>query len=251
MSTNKGSSNLIFNLTPGGKLEGTVTVPGDKSMSHRSIMFGSIAHGVTEVSGFLEGEDCLRTMDAFESMGVRIERAANGQVVIHGQGIKALTEAKKAIYLGNSGTGMRLMTGLLAGIGIPATLTGDQSLSGRPMRRITDPLAQMGARISSEEGGTPPLQISGGQPLSAMDYVSPLASAQVKSAVLLAGLHATGTTSVTEPAITRDHTERMLQGFGVEVQTHQLTSNRCARRYFIQRVFLSWRCHDTRLIVNA
>ena len=225
MSTNHGSSNLIFNVAPGGKLEGSVKVPGDKSMSHRSIMFGSIASGVTEVSGFLEGEDCLRTMDAFEAMGVSIERSAGGQVVIHGKGTQALTQAKKDIYLGNSGTGMRLMTGLLAGIGLPATLTGDSSLSGRPMKRITDPLAQMGALIRAEEGGTPPLHISGGQPLSSMEYECPLASAQVKSAVLLAGLHATGTTSVTEPAVTRDHTERMLQGFGVQVQTNGLTAS--------------------------
>lgn len=222
---NNGSSELIFNVAPGGKLEGSVKVPGDKSMSHRSIMFGGIASGVTEVSGFLEGEDCLRTMDAFESMGVRIERSAGGEVLIHGKGTQALTQAKKDIYLGNSGTGMRLMTGLLAGIGLPATLTGDKSLSGRPMRRITDPLAQMGALIRTEDGGTPPLRISGGQPLSAMDYVCPLASAQVKSAVLLAGLHATGTTRVTEPAVTRDHTERMLRGFGVEVESSSLTAS--------------------------
>lgn len=235
MSTNTGSghqngpnnrsSNLVFKASPGGKLEGSVKVPGDKSMSHRSIMFGSIAEGVTEVSGFLEGEDCLRTMDAFESMGVRIERSAGGQVVIHGKGTKALSAAKKDIYLGNSGTGMRLMTGLLAGIGLPATLTGDKSLNGRPMRRITDPLAQMGAAIRTDEGGTPPLHIAGDQPLSAMHYDCPLASAQVKSAVLLAGLHASGTTSVVEPAITRDHTERMLRGFGVNVDTGSLSAS--------------------------
>ncbi len=226
MSTRQGSGEpqLIFNVAHGGKLEGTVKVPGDKSMSHRSIMFGGIAEGTTEISGFLEGEDCLRTLDAFEAMGVRIERSTGGQVTIHGQGTHALTPAPQAIDLGNSGTGMRLMTGLLAGIGLPATLTGDASLSVRPMRRITDPLAQMGALIRAEEGGTPPLRISADQPLSAIDYVCPMASAQVKSAVLLAGLHARGTTRVTEPDITRDHTERMLQGFGVEVETGHLTA---------------------------
>jgi len=226
MSTSQhGSNNIIFNLQPGGTLNGVVKVPGDKSMSHRSIMFGGIADGVTEVTGFLEGEDCLRTLDAFSAMGVAIEKHGAGNVTIHGQGVKALTAASSDIYLGNSGTGMRLMTGLLAGIGLPATLTGDESLSVRPMKRITDPLATMGATIHTHDGGTPPLKIVGGESLTAIDYVCPMASAQVKSAVLLAGLHATGTTSVVEPAVTRDHTERMLQGFGVEVTTGDLTAS--------------------------
>ncbi len=225
MSKTKGANNATFNLEPGGILTGTVQVPGDKSMSHRSIMFGGIADGVTEVEGFLEGEDCLRTLDAFSAMGVRIEHAAGGSVVIHGQGTGALKPAAKEIYLGNSGTGMRLMTGLLAGLNLPSTLTGDDSLSVRPMRRITEPLAQMGAKISTGDAGTPPLNIASGDPLTGIHYECPMASAQVKSAVLLAGLHASGTTSVSEPDVTRDHTERMLKGFGVDVQTGHLTAS--------------------------
>lgn len=193
-------------------------------MSHRSMMFGAIAHGVTEVSGFLEGEDSLHTLEAFRKMGVHIERTGPGLVTLHGQGVEALVPPASAIYLGNSGTGMRLLTGLLAGMQIQCELTGDASLSGRPMRRITDPLAQMGAVISTAQGGTPPLQISAGNTLSAVEYTCPMASAQVKSAVLLAGLHAVGTTIVHEPAVTRDHTERMLRGFGVEVEVSGLTS---------------------------
>lgn len=225
--SNNGNNdaNTIFNLEPGGTLNGVVQVPGDKSMSHRSIMFGGIANGVTEVSGFLEGEDCLRTMDAFTAMGVRIEHSAGGNVTIHGQGTGALKPAAKDIYLGNSGTGMRLMTGLLAGLNLSNRLTGDESLSARPMRRITDPLAQMGAKIKTGDNGTPPLAISAGQPLTGIHYDCPMASAQVKSAVLLAGLHASGTTRVTEPDVTRDHTERMLQGFGVHVETAHLTAS--------------------------
>jgi len=224
MSKTKGSNtaDTIFNLEPGGTLNGTVRVPGDKSMSHRSIMFGGIANGVTEVTGFLEGEDCLRTMDAFTAMGVRIEHTPGESVVIHGQGTGALKAADQAIYLGNSGTGMRLMTGLLAGLNLPAKLTGDESLSVRPMRRITDPLATMGAKIECGEGGTPPLVLSAGQPLTGIHYDCPMASAQVKSAILLAGLHASGTTSVSEPDVTRDHTERMLRGFGVEVDSSKI-----------------------------
>ena len=214
-----------FQLAPASTLTGSVQVPGDKSMSHRSIMFGAIATGVTEVSGFLEGEDSLHTLDAFRSMGVKIERGGPGEVTLYGQGVAALKPASEAIYLGNSGTGMRLLTGLLAGMDIPATLTGDASLTGRPMRRIVDPLSQMGAKIGTGEGGTPPLVIAKSGTLSAIEYVCPLASAQVKSAILLAGLHASGTTTVHEPAITRDHTERMLRGFGVDVTVNGLTAS--------------------------
>lgn len=213
---------VTFTVEPGGTLNGSVVVPGDKSMSHRAIMFGSIAEGVTEVSGFLKGEDCLRTRAAFEAMGVKTEDSSGGEVVIHGKGPSALVPAKAPIYLGNSGTGMRLLSGLLAGIGVPAILTGDDSLSLRPMRRVTDPLTVMGAKIVTEEGGTPPIQLAGGNTLCGLDYVCPIASAQVKSAVLLAGLHAHGTTRVTEPGVTRDHTERMLNGFGVEVISKDL-----------------------------
>jgi len=215
----------IFKLEPASTLNGTVVVPGDKSMSHRAIMFGAIAHGVTEVSGFLEGEDSLHTLDAFRAMGVRIERGGVGEVVLHGQGVAALTAPKTSIYLGNSGTGMRLLTGLLAGMNIPAVLTGDASLSVRPMRRIVDPLTQMGAIISTGEGGRPPLNIETAGRLAGIEYTCPMASAQVKSAVLLAGLHAKGRTTVHEPAVTRDHTERMLQGFGVEVSVDGQTAS--------------------------
>ncbi|MFT4727788.1 MAG: 3-phosphoshikimate 1-carboxyvinyltransferase [Granulosicoccus sp.] len=224
-ATSSDASGRTFQLDPASTLTGTVQVPGDKSMSHRSIMFGAIAEGVTEVSGFLEGEDSLHTLDAFKAMGVRIERGGAGEVTLHGRGVSAIQPAARDIYLGNSGTGMRLLTGLFAGMNIPAVLTGDESLSGRPMRRIVDPLSQMGADIRTGDGGTPPLSIRKTQTLTGIEYVCPLASAQVKSAVLLAGLHANGTTIVHEPAITRDHTERMLRGFGVEVDVNGLTAS--------------------------
>ncbi len=214
-----------FQLAPATVLTGTVKVPGDKSMSHRSIMFGGIAHGTTEVQGFLEGEDSLHTLEAFQAMGVRIERGGPGEVTLYGQGVAALKAPQGPIYLGNSGTGMRLLTGLLAGMNIPATLTGDASLSGRPMRRIVDPLSQMGAKILTGENGTPPLSIQKTSTLTGIEYTCPMASAQVKSAIMLAGLHATGTTTVHEPAITRDHTERMLRGFGVDVRVDGLTAS--------------------------
>jgi 3-phosphoshikimate 1-carboxyvinyltransferase len=186
-------------------------------------MFGAIAHGVTEVAGFLEGEDSLHTIDAFRALGVQIERGAAGRVTLHGQGADALRPASEPIYLGNSGTGMRLLTGLLAGLRLPCLLSGDASLNMRPMRRISEPLSQMGAEIKATDAGTPPLQISNSAMLSAIEYTCPMASAQVKSAILLAGLHANGKTIVHEPAITRDHTERMLRGFGVEVEVDGLT----------------------------
>lgn len=216
----------VFELSPATHLTGTVKVPGDKSMSHRSIMFGSIAQGVTEVTGFLEGEDSLHTLEAFQAMGVQIERHGQGHVVLHGRGPETLTAPADAIYLGNSGTGMRLLTGLLCGVNIPAIIRGDSSLSGRPMRRIVDPLVSMGARLSTEANGTPPLTLlKNSGMLNAIEYTCPMASAQVKSAVLLAGLHANGKTVVHEPAVTRDHTERMLRGFGVEVQVEGLTAS--------------------------
>lgn len=211
------SSNLMFSVKPGGLLTGCVRVPGDKSISHRSIMFGSLAQGVTNVTGFLEGEDSLATLQAFLNMGVRIDGPVDGKVVIHGVGMRGLKQPQSALDLGNSGTSMRLLSGLMAGQGFDATLVGDSSLSSRPMRRVTGPLAQMGARIVSTEEGTAPLQIKGGVQLKGIDYLMPVASAQVKSSVLLAGLYADGVTSVTEPAPTRDHTERMLTGFGYKV----------------------------------
>jgi len=159
VNTNK-QKRLQFQVEAGGELVGTIEVPGDKSMSHRSVMFGAMAHGVTEVSGFLEGEDALHTMQAFEQMGVLVERPGAGQLVIHGKGIEALHAPQKPIYHGNAGTGMRLMLGLLAGLRIPATLTGDESLSQRPMSRIVNPLKLMGAQVSTADKGTPPLTLS-------------------------------------------------------------------------------------------
>lgn len=216
---------LQFQVEAGGSLAGSIEVPGDKSMSHRSVMFGSMANGITEVSGFLEGEDALHTLQAFEQMGVKIDQLGAGNLVIHGQGIKGLHAPKEPIYHGNAGTGMRLLAGVLAGLGLPAILTGDESLSGRPMGRIVDPLKLMGANITTADNGTPPLNLHGGKQLKAIEYTTPMASAQVKSCILLAGLHAQGHTVVHEPDITRDHTERMLRGFGVDVQTNGLTAS--------------------------
>jgi 3-phosphoshikimate 1-carboxyvinyltransferase len=211
-------TNLKYLVAPGGHLSGTLRVPGDKSISHRSIMLGSLAEGVTEVSGFLEGEDSLATLNAFRAMGVQIEGPKEGRVTIHGVGMHGLQSPQAPLDLGNSGTSMRLLSGLLAGQKLNLTLTGDSSLSGRPMGRVTNPLAEMGAVIKTTESGTAPLEISPALNLKGIDYQLPMASAQVKSAILLAGLYADGETQVTEPAPTRDHTERMLEGFGYPVK---------------------------------
>ena len=213
-----GENNLIFHVDPGGTLHGSVRVPGDKSISHRSIMLGSLAEGITEITGFLEGEDSLATLEAFRKMGVQIEGPNEGRVTIHGVGMHGLKTPEGPLYLGNSGTSMRLLSGLLAGQRFNTVLTGDESLSGRPMRRVTDPLAEMGVVIGTTENGTAPLDICGDQPLKGIDYKMEVASAQVKSCLLLAGLYADGRTCVTEPAPTRDHTERMLSGFGYPVE---------------------------------
>ncbi len=211
-------TDIRFTARPGGSLNGRLRVPGDKSISHRSIMLGSLAEGRTEISGFLEGEDSLATLAAFRAMGVNIEGPDNGRVVVDGVGLHGLKAPADVLYLGNSGTSMRLMSGLLAGQAFDATLTGDSSLSGRPMRRVVDPLLKMGARIETSKIGTAPLQITGGSVLTGIDYDMPVASAQVKSCLLLAGLYANGRTCVTEPAPTRDHTERMLEGMGYPVE---------------------------------
>jgi 3-phosphoshikimate 1-carboxyvinyltransferase len=210
-----------FHAEPGGSLQGTLRVPGDKSISHRSIMLGALAEGVTEISGFLEGEDSLATLAAFRAMGVAIDGPDAGRVTVNGVGMHGLGRPAAALDLGNSGTSMRLMAGLLAGQAFDATLSGDASLSGRPMRRVVDPLGTMGARIETTEAGTAPLQVHGGAALHGIDYAMPVASAQVKSSILLAGLYARGTTCVTEPAPTRDHTERMLAGMGYPVQREE------------------------------
>lgn len=209
---------LTWTVAPGGTPNGTVRVPGDKSISHRSVMLGSLAEGVTEVSGFLDGEDCLCTMKAFQAMGVRIERLSDTSLRVHGVGLHGLNAPAQALDLGNSGTSMRLMSGLLAAQKFETTLIGDASLSKRPMRRVTDPLARMGAHIESNDGKAP-LHIHPVARLQAIAHVSKVASAQVKSCILLAGLYAEGRTQVTEPETSRDHTERMLQAFGVTVET--------------------------------
>ena len=206
-----------FVVSHAQSLKGTIKVPGDKSISHRSIMLGSIANGVTRVSGFLEGEDALSTLKAFQDMGVEIERDGSN-VTIHGVGMHGLRAPSIPLDLGNSGTSMRLMSGLLSGQSFDCVLHGDESLSKRPMARVIDPLSSMGAKIDAQNG-RPPLVIKGGCKLDAIDYVLPVASAQIKSCLLLAGLYAQGTTSITEGSITRDHTERMLRGFGYDVET--------------------------------
>jgi 3-phosphoshikimate 1-carboxyvinyltransferase len=203
---------------PAGPLRGELRVPGDKSISHRAIMLAAIAEGRSRISGFLEGEDTRATARAFAEMGVRVETPSASERVVHGVGLHGLRAPKRAIDCGNAGTGMRLLTGLLAGQAFDSALTGDESLSRRPMRRIIGPLAQMGARIDSEQGGLPPLRIRGKNPLHGIDYALPVASAQVKSAVLLAGLYAQGETIVREPHPTRDYTERMLRAFGWPIE---------------------------------
>ena len=199
-------------------LRGRLRVPGDKSISHRSIMLGAIAEGETRISGFLEGADALATLRAFRAMGVTIDGPQDGEVRVQGVGLRGLREPDGPLDLGNSGTSMRLLSGLLAGQSFPVTLTGDASLSRRPMRRITDPLGRMGARILTTGAGTAPLRIEPVERLHGIDYAMPVASAQVKSGLLLAGLYAEGETCVTEPEPTRDHTERMLTGFGYSVR---------------------------------
>ena len=219
------SNDLVFLANPGGKLSGRIRVPGDKSISHRSIMLGSLAVGTTQVEGFLEGEDALATIQAFRDMGVVIEGPHHGRVTVHGVGLHGLKAPAGPLYMGNSGTSMRLLSGLLAAQPFNTTLTGDASLSKRPMNRVAKPLREMGAVIETGPEGRPPLNIKGGQRLTGMDYEMPMASAQVKSCLLLAGLYAAGTTSVTEPAPTRDHTERMLRGFGYPVTVDGSTAS--------------------------
>ncbi len=219
-----------FTILPGAKtFKGKFTVPGDKSVSHRSIMFGAIAEGTTHVTGFLEGEDALATLQAFRDMGVSIEGPKNGEVTIHGVGMQGLKAPAGPIYMGNSGTSMRLLAGMLSAQQFDSVMTGDASLTKRPMERIAKPLREMGAQIQTTgERGTPPVSITGTQALKGIHYDLPMASAQVKSGILLAGLWAEGETSVTEPEPTRDHTERMLRAFGYEVKTRR-------QPYFIAR----------------
>ena len=209
---------MRFQVKPGGSITGRLRAPGDKSISHRTIMLGSIAEGITEATGFLEGQDALCTVNAFRAMGVTIDGPRNGQVRVQGVGLHGLKEPNETLDMGNSGTSIRLISGLLAAQSFDATMTGDASLTKRPMGRVITPLQQMGAVIDSHDE-RPPLTVRGGQSLKGIHYVMPMASAQVKSCVLLAGLYAEGRTSVIEPAPTRDHTERMLQGFGYAVDS--------------------------------
>lgn len=210
--------NKVFRISPTGALRGQIQVPGDKSISHRSIMFSSLAEGVSHITGFLEGEDAIATLEAFRSMGVDIQGPKDGVVKVQGVGLYGLQAPPGPLYLGNSGTTMRLLAGLMSGQSFDTQLTGDASLSKRPMKRVADPLTSMGAKIKTTDEGTPPLYIYGGQTLKGIDYLMPIASAQVKSCLLLAGLYAQKQTCVMERAVTRDHTERMLQGFGYAVK---------------------------------
>jgi 3-phosphoshikimate 1-carboxyvinyltransferase len=200
-------------VEPTSRISGAIRVPGDKSISHRALMLGGIAEGITEVRGFLESEDCLATMRAMRALGVQIEQTDEREICVRGVGRTGLKAASHALDMGNSGTAMRLMTGLLAGQQFNSELIGDASLMQRPMERVATPLRQMGAKIETASG-QPPVRVKGGAPLTGIRYELPVASAQVKSAVLLAGLYAQGATTVIEPAVTRDHTERMLLSFG-------------------------------------
>ena len=208
------SARIDWVSAPAGPLRGEIRVPGDKSISHRAVMLAALAEGTSRISGFLEGEDTRATAHAFAQMGVRIETPSASERIVHGAGLHGLHAPAGAIDCGNAGTGMRLLAGLLAGQAFDSTLVGDASLSRRPMRRVIDPLAQMDARIDAEDGGLPPLRIHGGNRLHGIDYALPVASAQVKSAILLAGLYAQGETIVREPHPSRDYTERMLRAFG-------------------------------------
>ena len=207
------SGRLDWRSGPAGPLRGEVRVPGDKSVSHRALMLSALAEGTSRIRGFLEGEDTRATAAVLAQLGVRFETPADGERVVHGVGLHGLRASAQPLDCGNAGTGMRLLAGLLAGQAFDSTLVGDASLSKRPMRRVTDPLAAMGAHIDTQDG-LPPLVIHGGQPLRGIRYELPVASAQVKSALLLAGLYAEGGTEVVEPHPTRDYTERMLAAFG-------------------------------------
>lgn len=211
-----------FHIQPGGTLNGEIRVPGDKSISHRAIMFAALARGTSRVSGFLESADCLATLNAFGSMGLT-HVMDQGTRVIKGLGMDGLRIPCAPLDLGNSGTSMRLLSGIMAGQAFDSVLAGDASLSRRPMKRVIEPLRRMGAKIEGHDGDRAPLSISGGIELNAIDYTPPVASAQIKSCVLLAGLYAQGTTRLREPGISRDHTERLLGAFGIELAREDQT----------------------------
>lgn len=203
-------------------IKGKIIVPGDKSISHRAVMFGSLANGLTNITGFLDGYDSLATLQAFREMGVAIYGPKKNKVCISGVGIYGLKNPKKQLYLGNSGTSMRLLTGLLAGQKFDTKLTGDISLNKRPMNRVATPLKLMGAKIKTDKEGVPPVKIIGKR-LKGRKYIMPIASAQVKSCLLLAGMYAKGETKIIEKGCTRDHTERMLQNFGYKIKKQDNT----------------------------
>lgn len=215
---------MIFQ--PVKQMRGEVTIPGDKSISHRAVMFGSLAEGTTEITNFLQGADCLSTIDAFRKMGIEIENTPE-KILIHGRGLHGLTAPSSVLDMGNSGTTTRLISGILAGQTFESTLTGDASIQKRPMRRIMEPLSMMGAKvISINDNDCAPLHITGA-PLHGIHYHSKVASAQVKSAVLLAGLYADGETMVTEPSLSRNHTEIMLRTFGADLTSEDKTAKVC------------------------
>ncbi|HEX7341716.1 MAG TPA: 3-phosphoshikimate 1-carboxyvinyltransferase [Rhodanobacteraceae bacterium] len=205
---------IDWNSRQGGPLHGEIVVPGDKSISHRAVMLAALAEGVSHIRGFLEGEDTRATAKVLRALGVRIDAPTPGERIVHGVGLHGLVPSAEPLDCGNAGTGMRLLAGLLAGQAFDSVLTGDASLSRRPMRRVTEPLAAMGARVDAAEGGRPPLHVHGGQSLHGVEHAPAVASAQVKSALLLAGLYADGDTVVREVRPTRDYTERMLAAFG-------------------------------------
>lgn len=215
-----------MSIGPRGPLTGTIQVPGDKSISHRSLMFAALAVGTSHISGLLEGEDVLATAAALRAMGATIERTGEGSWRVDGVGVGGLLQPATALDMGNSGTSTRLLMGLVASHPITATFTGDASLSGRPMGRVIEPLSQMGADITASPGGTLPLMVRGLCPAVPITYTLPVASAQVKSAVLLAGLNTPGITRVVEPVATRDHSERMLRGFGAALTVEETNRGR-------------------------
>jgi 3-phosphoshikimate 1-carboxyvinyltransferase len=209
---------IRYRVTPAAEIAGEVGVPGDKSISHRALMIGAVAYGTTRVTGFLEGEDCLATLRAVAALGVDVRRTGPGEILVKGVGLDGFRAPDAPLDMGNAGTAMRLFMGLLSPQAFDSVLVGDESLMRRPMERVAKPLRQMGARIATSDG-RPPVRIAGGATLNGIRYEMPMASAQVKSAMLLAGLRAAGDTIVVEPAVTRDHSERMLQAFGCEVSS--------------------------------
>ncbi len=213
-------------FAPAGPLRGKIRVPGDKSISHRAIMLSALAVGESRISGLLEGEDVMSTATAMRAMGASVERLGGGEWCVNGVGVGSLLQPNQALDMGNSGTSTRLLMGLLASHPITASFTGDASLSKRPMGRVIEPLSQMGAQFTASPGGQLPLMLRGAAPAVPIEYRLPVASAQVKSAVLLAGLNTAGITTVIEPVATRDHSERMLRGFGAELTVEEVNGER-------------------------